>query len=374
MQTNFLDALSGISDVVNAHWPPKMPAPPKPPAWTPGMPSIDIVVPHRDDELVSLPAIYDKPLSGGLMMTLTSCERLLAGSRFDYRYYIVSNGNPATGEKVEAFTRAIDYAKSTGHLGKVLYEDTLVSPPTARNIGAAAGTGDLIFFFDNHCLVQEGLFSGAIQTFEATSADSVHVASQGAGMEGETGYHYTLSLEQNFWGKMSPFSFGQSPYRIAVGLHGAFAVKRAVWNEVDGYWDGFSGYGGEECYFDLKLAMLDKTNWMVPRAVHWHNFGNKRGYKRDGSQIVANMLASANIIGGGAWAEKVANSYYRAGIKQNVKSGYGHEGMSQSKQWYRDVLEAAVSRSEARRLWLDTRKQRTLDEQLEKFRVDGVPF
>src|SRR6266481_8412394 len=179
MPNNVLDALNSVSEIVSANWPPKMPAPPKPPSWTLGTPTIDIVVPHRDDDLVSVPSFSDKPVSGGLLMTVSSCERLLAASRYDYRYFIVSNGNPSTGEKAEAFARAVEYTKNTGHLGKVLCENVSVSPPTARNVGAAAGSGDLIFFFDNHCLVEHGFFNHAVETFETQGADLVHGATDG---------------------------------------------------------------------------------------------------------------------------------------------------------------------------------------------------
>jgi hypothetical protein len=376
MPNNLIDALSGVADIFSANWPPKMPQPPEPPTWELGRPTIDVVVPHRGDELVTVPG-FDGPVCGGLVMTVSSCEQVLAGSRYDYKYFIVSNDNPDEGPQKEAFDRAVEYIKNTGHLGKVLYENTLVSPPTARNVGAAAGSGDLIFFFDNHCYVNDGFFDRAVETFETRGADSLHGVTKFLDNQGGRWLHYTLSLEDRFIGNYTniPPNDDLQPYRIAVSGHGAFAIKRSVWKEVDGYWDGFVGYGGEEYYLDLKLAMMDMSNFLDPRMSHLHQGLRLRDCKRSPDQLsayvakyVQNLIASANIIGGTKWAEQTANSFLRNGIKGLL----AEEARTKSKPWFNEQLQTAIERSEPRRIWFDAKKQRTLEQQLYKFGYDGV--
>jgi hypothetical protein len=62
------------------------------------------------------------------------------------------------------------------------------------------------------------------------------------------------------------------PHRIAVGNHGSWFCRRSVFEEVGGYGpEGLiTGYAGDEHYFDLKMALLDKTNWLDPVMVNYH--------------------------------------------------------------------------------------------------------
>jgi hypothetical protein len=171
---NWLDTLEGVSDIVSKHWPP--PQKPKP-LWTPGQPSIDIVIPHRGDKILT--ALGNQrlstPMSGGLLLTLMTCENALKGTNLDYRYFIVANGVAASGPEREALNGALAYLDKTGRVGKVFDLEHGISPGSARALGVSAGKGDLIFFFDNHCAVREQFFTSAVKTFETTGADSVHV-------------------------------------------------------------------------------------------------------------------------------------------------------------------------------------------------------
>jgi hypothetical protein len=132
-----------------------------------------------------------------------------------------------------------------------------------------------------------------------------------------------------------------------------------VWREVGGYWKGFTGYGGEEMYFDLKMAMLDKTNWVDPLVVHYH-YAGKRPYERHYSaDYYKNMMMCANIIGGEDWLNTIYQSFrYKFPQPRAVKMF--------------DLLMQASDESRERKHWLDGRKLRTLDEQLALFKEQGI--
>jgi hypothetical protein len=383
-------------------------------------PKLDVVIPTCGGEFVK-----GRPHLG-LQMTLQSCERALENTGFDYRYFIVCNGtpsvgdspaqleaveashlgvsasdvvrrfdgNPTSGDSRDSLNLAIEYARSTGHLGKVFDIQERLSPPAARNIGAAVGKGDLIFFFDDHCDVDPAYFKNAINTFEATGADCLHgvVEFNRGDCSWELSkvfssvlrsFHFNLDrLEHDFFGQPSSTPYSSTPYQIAGAPHSSFAIKRSVWEEIGGYWDGFLGWGrGEASYLSLKLNMLDKSIYLDPAMRHWHFFGNLRDYKTcrilqsessgkdlesipfTGGRFLSfhNMLCVANIIGGMQWARKVADSLAR---REEILP----------KTVYDSMLETAIAWSEDHARWFASKRKRTLDEQLEKFSREGVAF
>jgi hypothetical protein len=320
-------------------------------AW---MPSVDIVVPN----LVSEP-------TAGLDLTVSSIEVALQNSGLDYRYFIVNNGNPLSGEERNRFNRCMDYLKSTGRVGQIFHIPEPMSPPAARNLGVAAGDGEVIFCFDNHIKVYEGFFNHVLNTLQETGCASVH--GKMLSRYDAAYYHYKLTLEKNFWGSNwnIPHGDGATPYRIAHGNHGAFAVRRSVWEAVGGYWDGFEGYGAEEPEFNLKLALLDHASYLNPLATHWHHFA-KRSYSQGGVCPRMNFICAANIIGGERWAEKVKNGL----LNWDLHNQNRHKELLPSA--YDQILAEAMVKSAPAAQWLAAHRKRTLDEQLELWKREGV--
>lgn len=258
------------------------------------MPKIDIVIAHRGPEM-------------GLWMTLASCTQELENqrvwdSRTDWHFYVTHNGD----EKIDWPTENIvTYMGDTGRLTYHHVPDAM-SPPSARNLGAKEGNGEVIFFLDNHCIVQPGFFDQALHTMNRYNADAVHSVTKfwpGA----KPRYHYRFTLERNFWAYQVDETDHCLPYMIGGGAHGAFAVRRSVWEELGGYWNGFKGYGGEEMYWELLMGLTDKKNYLDPDMIHWHHPG-ARPYPRETSlDFLTNMMSCANIIGGEKWLNRVSN-------------------------------------------------------------------
>lgn len=297
----------------------------------------------------------------GLWSTIHSCEIDLKGSEYSYDYVIVTNGE----DKLHGDTqRILDFLKHAGKLGYHFHSKEPMSPPSAREKGAFTANGKILFFFDNHCLVDRDYFKYAMQDFEQyPDMDMLHSTTMFYTGE-QTCYEYKLQLETNFWASAKPEpKFTDRPYRIAAGGHGGFAVRQDAWFEVGGYWDGFIGYGGEESYYDLKMALLGKTNWIDPRVIHYHYAGD-RGYSRHYTDdYYTNMMACANIIGGEKWLYKVYESF-AAGTYPRVMS---------DKTMF-DLLMEARNRSNKHAAFLASRRIRTLDEQLEFFKQNDISF
>jgi hypothetical protein len=292
----------------------------------------------------------------GLWATVQSIEVELQSSPYKYEYLIYTNGEKPFNPDVRV---QLDIIQKWGKLGQHLNSDEPVSPPTARQRLIPYAKGDLLFFFDNHILVTKDYFQRAMMDMESYHCDLLHSTTRFFHSDIEC-YEYRLKLATNFWGEAAMLPKKWKPYKIAAGGHGGFVVRRDVFNDIGGYWEGFTGYGGEEMYFDLKAAMLGKTNWVDPKLIHYHYAGN-RGYPRHYcDDYYRNMLMAANIIGGDVWLYKVYDSFAETAFK----------AMSDSTLF--DLLGEAQERSAEHAQWMRERQHRSLDEQLVWFRENDV--
>jgi hypothetical protein len=292
----------------------------------------------------------------GLWLTIHSIEAELEGSGYSYEYCLTINGE---GDKKKGkSTHRLEKAGKLGHL--TVYQKS-VSPPTARQIATEHAKGKYLFVFDNHCIPARGYFKRALHDMQHHSMDMLHSTTKWFEGDNTTVYHYELTLARNFWarGSLIPEYNGVKPYRIAAGGHGGFVVRTDVWREVGGYWDGFVGYGGEEIYFDFKMAMLGKTNWIDPKLVHWHYAGTRPYSRHYTDDYYKNMLMCANIIGGENWMVKVADSF---------------RSHPRSKQDPYELLMESYYKSQSHAEHLASIRHRNLDQQLDQFRADGVAF
>lgn len=310
--------------------------------------TFDIVIAHRGPEM-------------GLWMTLASCEAELKRLRtqkpdfyknLDYRYWICHNGD----EKLDSATLLmIDHFKNTGRWGDMWISPDPMAPPTARNTAARLGYGKYIFFLDNHVMVEPGYFDSALDTFENQQADAVHSVTKF--WPGDVArFHYRFTLETNFWAYQVDRPKKETAYRIAGAAHGGFAVRRLTWAQLGGYWDGFTGYGGEEMYWELLMGLTDKRNFLNPAMSHWHHPGN-RPYERDKSMdFLKNMMMCAAIIGGERWLAQVCS-----GLK--VKEWQKPEAERREIDWA-TLANSAYASSKDQFYKVKDMAKRTLNEQL----------
>ena len=337
-------------------------------------PSIDIIIPHRASEP-----------NEGLELTIRSCESALRNTGIDYRYYIVNNGD-ALAER-DCLNRCLDYVRQTGRVGKIFDVPEPLSPPAARTLGVSAGTGEVLFFFDDHVDAHPDFFHQMLHTMNTTGCAAVHGKMYGLGGDpSRSCYHYRLTLEENFWGHNIDECGGDgiNPYRIAHGNHGAFCLRRSVWDEVGGYWDGFVGWGGEEPQLNFALALLDHHAYLNPLATHWHHFtkDGQRTYTRFKDDCLFNFLCAANIIGGEQWARKIIDNKLAMHPKLDIGLSCLKDhpeirekylgNMHKLSHLYDDVLDRAKAKSAPAAEWMRTHRKRTLDEQLQLWKRENV--
>jgi hypothetical protein len=303
-----------------------------------------IIIAHRGDPM-------------GLWATIASCESDLTRTKFKYEYRICSNGEEKESATIAQLIKAL---RDAGKIGFYEHHKEPLSPPTARQQATIGAQGRILAFFDNHCVLSKTYFERIAHDIDHYGMDEVH--STTIFFPGEiSNYEYKLSLEKNFWtdsAKTLP-EHEYKPYRVAMGGHGGFAVRRDVWEEVGGYWNGMVGYGGEEPYLDLKMALMGKSVWIDPLLLHYH-YAGFRPYKRhftDG--YYRNMMMAANIIGGSGWLDKVYNSFTKQAKLKSDKTMF--DLYMEAEEWSREhAAEIAAKR------------KYTLEEVLLQFKTQNV--
>src|SRR4051812_13848043 len=102
---------------------------------------ISIVIPHRGNGL-------------GLWATVHSCEAEFQRRPQERQYIIVSNGDPVGPDVKHWLNPLVESGKA-----KHVHYDDPISPPQAREDGVQQADGEIIFFFDNHCIVAPDYFA-----------------------------------------------------------------------------------------------------------------------------------------------------------------------------------------------------------------------
>ncbi len=311
------------------------------------MSDFSIIIPHRGSAL-------------GLWATIHSCEENLIGTDSIYNYVIVTNGDELGEDTKQVLTQL----KKTGKLLEHLHFDEALAPPVARQRGSAVADGDLLFFFDNHCLVGRQFFERALEDFRHYDIGLLHATTTFHSGDG-THYEYHLTLDFNFWAQSAllPHQGSWKPYRIAAGGHGAFVVRKSVWEATGGYGPEslFVGYAGEEMAVDLKLWRLGYEVWLDPKLNHYHYPGMRSYPRHFFDEYYVNLLVSAHVAGGEEWLYRLFDSFVS---KCHLRLGKGAH-------WF-DILQTAFRRSAQYAQQVDSQSIRTLNETLAYFKANQI--
>ena len=269
----------------------------------------------------------------GLWATINSCEVELSrsGSNLTCNYSIVCNGD----EELEPGARVfLDRLKKAGKLVYSHVTPEVMSPPDARQLASEHADGRILVFLDNHCIVHKDFFDRIDIDFDTYDIGLLHAACEFFPADIRY-YHYNLELNKTFWAQYAiPTSDYYKAYKCAASGHGAFAVSRELWEKHGGYGPAgvFVGYGGEELTTNLRYWMKGVSTWLDPTIVHAH-YAGRRGYSRHYTDAYfTNMMASAYIIGGQAYLEKVCDHFVDHSRKENSTTMF-------------DLMELAYNRS-----------------------------
>jgi hypothetical protein len=306
-------------------------------------PSLDLAIPWRGEWQHT-------------WFTLQTCEMAVQNCPARYKFIIVENGRGA--EPLPSVAQEFLREFAANHPLDLVSVPEALSPPSARNMGAALGTGEYIFFFDSHVVPAHDYFSRAISQMAAKKLDMLHSSYRYGASDSR--FHY--QLDDSFWGTPEVYvpQDRNEPYRCAASGHGGFVVRRSVWEKLGGYWSDFRAYAGEEVYWDLKMWLTGHEVWIDPKLIHAHLPGARVYQRHYTAHYFINQMACANILGG----EELARSKYR--FLRRIPQAQPFDMMT--------LFREALDRSAAHAQELQSTFIRSYNEQLEWFAQNGIPF
>lgn len=179
----------------------------------------------------------------------------------------------------------------------------------ARNLGAAAATGEVLVFLDADTVPEPG-FLAAITRLPATSPDAVSVGRRrhrdpASGRElPEPGW-----LRDAYEASADLLRADRRSYRYVISA--VLALGAGLFAAVGGFDERFVGYGGEDWELAHRLRTAGALLAHVPDAVAWHDGPDWAGRgdpvdrsraKNAETAILAGLLPDPDARGGGRWA------------------------------------------------------------------------
>lgn len=236
-------------------------------------------------------------------------------------------------------------------------------PGPVRQAGAEQARGDIFFFLDGHVLLSPNFFTRACQAIREELWDtlgSLHfpIAWDG-GLGNPMSTTYELTLDKNFWGNNLARHYDELS-EVCAGGHAAVAVRRDHFQEIRGYSAPFRNYGGDETYLDLKFALWNYRNYILPDTYYLHCSQRRQAYTWTNDDLFINNIMSAYVIGGSAWSQKV--------LAYTLEQPHWTPGEVVLKRHYLDALILAQEDHE----FVQQNKKRSLEDVLEDFKARGI--
>ncbi len=151
----------------------------------------------------------------------------------------------------------------------------------ACNRGAAAATGDLLFFLNNDLILQRGWFEPMRAMFDRC-ADAALVGNvqrnSATGEIDHTGVYFDHHVKPAH-DTARPLRDWVRGYRVVPALTGAcFAIRRAVWQSLGGFDAEFIN-GCEDVDLCLRALSAGRRNYVALRSVVRHRISQSPGRK-----------------------------------------------------------------------------------------------
>jgi GT2 family glycosyltransferase len=148
-----------------------------------------------------------------------------------------------------------------------------ISPARARNLGARQAVGEYVLFLDADCIAAPDL----VERMLARHRQGHAVV--GSSMIVEAGNYWVLCDNLlSFASFLSQSPAGTRAYLPSFG----FGISRALFNQVGGFDEGFTGAAGEDVDLCLRLREAGYTLYFDPaaRVTHWPTRVSARAMQR----------------------------------------------------------------------------------------------
>jgi GT2 family glycosyltransferase len=159
----------------------------------------------------------------------------------------------------------------------------------ARNLGVDSSKGEYLIFIDAHCKVSKGWMKYFINALGPADVAMVGPCftqldkpePKGCGMK-----FLDESLETTWF---EPFE-ADTPFEVPLSTGACQAFKRATFEAVGKYEEGFTRWGSEDIEICIRLWLLGYRLIVEPKIIVQHYFRENRNYEVDDTLIIYNFL------------------------------------------------------------------------------------
>jgi glycosyltransferase involved in cell wall biosynthesis len=201
----------------------------------------------------------------------------------DYEIIVVDNGsNDGSSDFIE---KELRYPRIR------LFKTERLGAARARNYGAKEAVGKFIIFVDAHILFPPGWVSALIKSFEGSSVAIAGPAISAWDSSSAKGFGFR-------W-RNARFDIEWLPrqrleaYSVPMVGSGCMAVRRTIFEAMEGFDSGMMNYGSEDSEFCLRAWLLGHTVLVVPSIEVSHYFRSHHPYEVTWRQVIHNMLRTA---------------------------------------------------------------------------------
>jgi GT2 family glycosyltransferase len=174
----------------------------------------------------------------------------------------------------------------------------------ARNLGARESHGRIVVFSDAHVTVPDGWFTPIEATLSRPEVGAIGPVVSSWHEPEKKGYGFRWR-DASFAVSWLP-SAGTDPYAVPFLAGGFSAMRRDVFDAVDGFDGGMILWGMEDAELSLRLWLLGYECLLVPAVDILHFFRAKHPYQVGWLPVLHNQLRTALLHLGTARLEKVA--------------------------------------------------------------------
>lgn len=150
---------------------------------------------------------------------------------------------------------------------RVVRSEERLGVPRARNVGAAAATGDVLVITDAHVRFSAGWDSVAAVCVDSPLVLAATIADPTSQFRGH-GCSLVVPFMGTRWNKQ-PHNPGDA---VHIPSCAGTLVSHSVFDSIGGYDDGMVLYGGAEPEFGLRAWLRGHAVVSVPDLLVWHRF------------------------------------------------------------------------------------------------------
>lgn len=215
-----------------------------------------------------------------LRKTVQSIQNTVTG---DYEIIVVDNGSKDGSSDF--------LLESHGDPKIQLYKTERLGSARARNFGARRAVGDFLVFADAHVLCPSGWLSPLMNMFKDKDVAVVAPALSVWGNPASKGYgfrwkNYRMDVE---WLALKR----PEPYWVPMVGSGFMVIRRAVFDQLEGFDEGMINYGCEDAEICLRTWLHGFKIAIVPQIAVSHYFRSKHPYRVTWDDVLNNILRTA---------------------------------------------------------------------------------